>query len=110
MPNVKIYVDETLWADRHDALGAVLAPLRDLLCRELSVDVPACQFAVLPVMAMADLPRVNVEIAILPRPERTRDLVTALGRQVQALVAEAAGTHAAVRVSALDPVTYVALK
>lgn len=110
MPNVKIYVDETLYPECRDAIAAALRPLRALLCQELGVDPPACQFAVMPVMAMADLPRVNVELHILPRPDRTRDRVTEVCTALRQMLTAATGTHVAVRASMLDAATYVALK
>jgi hypothetical protein len=110
MPNVKIFVDDRIWPDRREALAGALEPIRAMLCRELQVEVPACQFAVVPVLAMADLPPVNAEMQILPRPERTRDHLLAVGRQLQDMLRSATGAHAAVRVTSLDPATYVALK
>lgn len=110
MPNVKIFVDETLYPACRAGLGAALGPMRDYLCAEFRVDVPACQFAVLPVLAMPDLPRVNIEIQILPRADRTRDRVTAIGQHLRDMVAAVTGTHVAIRISGLDPETYIALK
>ena len=110
MPNVKIYVDETLYPACRDRLAAALGPLRDLMCREFGVEVPACQFAVLPVMAMADLPPVNVEVMLLPRPERTRQAVTRVGLTLREILGLATGAHVAIRVAFLDPETYIALK
>lgn len=110
MPNIKIFVDDSLYPGLRDPLAQALHPIRDMLCRELAVDIPACQFAVLPVGAMPDLPRVNVEMAILPRPDRTRDRVIAVCTQLRQMVEAATQTHVAVRVTALDPETYIALK
>ncbi len=110
MPNVKIFVDEKLYPGCRDRLTMALGPLRDMLCRDLNVDVSACQFAVMPVMAMVDLPRVNVEMLILPKPERTRDVIVALMGMVREVLTQATGAHVAVRVSALDPETYIAMK
>lgn len=110
MPNVKIFVDDSLYPAVRAPLAQALGPIRDLLCAELAVDVPACQFAVMPVGAMADLPRVNVEMAILPRPERTRERVLSVCGRMRALVEAATGTHVAIRVTSLDPETYIALK
>jgi hypothetical protein len=73
MPNVKLYVDETLLPGCRAGLIAALPGLRTMLCDALKVDVAACQFAVIPVIAMPDLPRVNVEMHILPHPDRTKD-------------------------------------
>jgi hypothetical protein len=110
VPNVKIYVEEQVFADRRDALTATLKPIRDMLCADLKVDIAACQFAVLPVMAMPDLPLVNVEMFILPRPERTREAVLAVCQSLRELLQTATGVHVAIRVSHLDPATYIALK
>ncbi|MEZ5755104.1 MAG: hypothetical protein R3D90_10180 [Paracoccaceae bacterium] len=110
MPNVKIFVDDSLYPGIRAPLTQALGPIRDMLCQDLSVDVPACQFAVLPVGAMPDLPRVNVEMAILPRPDRTREVILAVCAKLRAMVEAATHTHVAVRVTALDPETYIALK
>lgn len=110
MPNLKIYVDDRLFPACRGRLAAALEPLRAMLCRELAVPVAACQFAVLPVLAMADLPPVNVELQILPKPDRTRDRLTALAETLRDSIAAATGGAVAVRISQLDPATYVALK
>jgi hypothetical protein len=110
MPNVKIFVDESLYAGIRDPLAKALGPIRAMLCADLAVDVPACQFAVLAVGAMPDQPRVNVEMAILPRPERTRDLILSVSAKLRGMVEEATRANVAVRVTALDPETYIALK
>ena len=110
MPNLKIFVDDTIYPDCRNALAQALGPIRDMLCRDLQVDVPACQFAVVAVGAMPDLPRVNVEMAIMPRPERTRDILLAVCAKLRSIIEAATGTHVAVRVTALDPETYIALK
>jgi hypothetical protein len=110
MPNVKIFVDDTLYPAIREPLSHALVPIRDMLCHDLSVPVPACQFALMPVGAMPDLPRVNVEMAILPRPERTRDLILSVCAKLRGIVEEVTQTHVAVRVMALDPETYIALK
>lgn len=110
MPNLKIFIDDTLYPDCKTALAQALGPIRDMLCRDLQVDVPACQFAVVAVGVMPDLPRVNVEMAILPRPERTRSVILSVCAKLRELVEDATGTRVAVRVTALDPETYIALK
>ena len=110
MPNVKIYIDETLLPDCRTALAEALLPLRTMLCAALSVEVGACQFAILTALVMPDLSRVNVEMHILPHPDRTRVKLTALAEQVQFHIAAATGLHAAVRIATLAPEGYVALK
>ena len=111
MPNVKLYVEEAILAAHKPALVAALRPLRDLLCAELSVPPAACQVVIVPVAGLADQPPINVELALLPRPERTRDKLMALAATIRAdLAAPSGGAAVAVRISALDPQTYIALK
>ena len=110
MPNVKIYIDEEIYPDCRDRLSGALRPIRDMLCSDLGVDAPACQFAVMPVLAMPDLSPVNVELAIMPRPERTRALLLAVCEKLREVAGAATGTHVAIRVTTLDPETYIALK
>lgn len=110
MPNLKIYVDETLLPGCRADLIDALNPLRAMLCDALNVDVAACQFAVLPALVMPDLPRVNVEMQIMPHRDRTRDMLTALAKRVQSQIGDATGTHTAVRIATLVADGYIALK
>lgn len=110
MPNVKIFVDETLLPECRAALVSALPALRGLLCARLNVAVSACQFAVLSVIAMPEQPRVNVEIHLMPHADRSRESLTALAAQVQAQVGAATASPTAVRIATLNPETYVALK
>ncbi len=110
MPNVKIYVDEAIYPNCRDSLVSALVPIRSMLCGALNVPPAACQFAVLSVLALPDLPRVGVELQILPHPKRTKDRVTEVCTTLRDMVSAATGTHVAVRASMLDPQTYVALK
>lgn len=110
MPNVKIFVETALFAQKAPAIEAQLLPMRDLLCSAFQVDISACQFAVMPVLAMPDLPLVNVEMQILPRPERTRDLVLSVCHSLRDMLQTATGAHTAIRVSHLDAASYIALK
>lgn len=110
MPNLKIHVDDALWSAKADTLTALLGPIRDLLCRELDVGTAACQLAIIPVRGLDDQPLVAVEILILPRPVRTREMVTAVGEMLRDMLASATAVPVAVRIAFLDPETYIALK
>lgn len=110
MPNMKIYVDHTLPQQSHLDIQAALMPLSKLLCERLDVSINACQFAVIPVYAMANLPAVNLELSILPKAERTHQKLMDLAREMQQWVGDAAITQVAVRISQLDPATFIALK
>ena len=108
MPNVKIYVEQAVYDQQGAAIVAGLPMLREMLCAELSVDHAACQFAVMPVQGLMDQPLINIEMMILPRPDRTRDKITAVAHKMRAVFADSG--HAAVRIAQLDPASYVALK
>lgn len=110
MPNIKIYVDEAIYPSCRDSLTAALGPIVDMWCRALTVDRPACQMAVVPVLALTDLPPLNVEIQIMPRPERTREMLLVVCAKLRGMVGAATGCHVAIRVTMLDPETYIALK
>lgn len=110
MPNVKIFVDESRLPSVQKELTALLPDLRAQLCKALVVDLSASQFAVIPVQGLADQPPINVELHILPRPDRTREAVLAVARQTRESVGKATGQHVAVRIATLDAETYVALK
>lgn len=110
MPNLKIHVSDAVWHDKGDALTALLGPIRDMLCDEFRVGPEACQLAIIPIYGLSDQPPVAVEIQIMPRPERDRAQIMAASQKLQALLSDTSATHVAVRVSSLDPVTYVALK
>ena len=110
MPNVKIYVDESIYPAGRERLAIALGPILVMLCHDLTVDRPACQIAVMPVLAMPDLPPVNVEIQILPRPNRSRAVLLDVCAKLREMGGAATGTHVAIRVTTLDPETYIALK
>jgi hypothetical protein len=110
MPNVKLYVDEARYPAIRQGLADLLPELRDMLCAALSVELAACQFAVIPVLGLPDQPLINAELHLLPRTERTPEVLRAAATQLRARLRAATGLHAAVRIAALDPGTYIALK
>lgn len=109
MPNAKIYVDQTIWNQKEDVVS-LLPQLRELFCRDLNVGPGACQLAILPVHGLPDQPQVNVELHILPAPDRSRELLGLLAAAIQKLLASVVAGQIAVRIATLDPQTYVALK
>ena len=110
MPNMKIYADERMARALIDDPDALLGEIRALLCQALSVPAGACQLAVVPIRGLRDQPSINVELMILPRDDRTRELLTDLAAQVRNRLTDATGLQTAVRIAHLDPQTYVALK
>ncbi|CAN7658130.1 hypothetical protein [Pararhizobium sp. LjRoot238] len=110
MPNIKIYLDQGLPEDTQLCVRENLTPLREIVCRMLKVENSACQFAIVPAYVMADQSAVNIEIAILPKPERTRPMLSALAEEIQLLMANVIEGRVAVRLSILDPATYISLK
>ncbi|SDX06936.1 hypothetical protein [Roseicitreum antarcticum] len=110
MPNVKLFIDQTQYGQVEQGVSALLPELRDLLCRTLSVGPGACQIAVMPVMGLPDQPPINVEMQLMPKDGRTPDMLRQAGMDLRACLHAATGLHVAVRISALDPASYIALK
>ncbi|MFB9948271.1 hypothetical protein ACFFP0_05390 [Rhizobium puerariae] len=110
MPNAKIYIDHAVWTRHAEDIVALLPQFRELLCRELRVGPDACQIVAVPVYGLGDQPHVNVELHILPAPERTGAVLTALGEALRRLLADVVTEKTAVRITTLDPQTYIALK
>ncbi|SMO85480.1 hypothetical protein [Paracoccus laeviglucosivorans] len=110
MPNLKLYLDETHLTEQRPRLAELMPELRGLLCKSFGVEPSACQLAVVPVLALPDQPTINAELNLMPRPDRTRDAVTAKAQELQRVIADATGLRIAVRVAMLDAETYVALK
>jgi hypothetical protein len=110
MPNLKIFADESIGAEGRSKLVAALPALREFLCRELTVDIPLAQLAVVPVFGLSDQALLAVEMQILPKPERTREhlLATcgALRDKLRALV----DVKTAIRVTTVDPANYIVVR
>ena len=110
MPNVKIFVEQSVIEERLDALERSLIPLRQSLCQEFSVPEAACQIALVPVIGAAGQPVANMEIHYLSKSDRTPEMIAAACSVFRGILEPALGKVPAVRASALDPSTYVALK
>lgn len=110
MPNMKLFVDKDLMSRREAEIAAMLAPLRDLACRELEVPVSACQLAVIGVIGLPDQPLANMEFQYLATPERTPKRIGEVCAAFRAFLTGPLDTSPAVRATLLDPATYVALK
>lgn len=110
MPNVKIFVDETHYSAIRGGIAALLPDLRVRLCSSLLVDETAFQVAVIPVLGIAGQPPVNIEMQLMPRPERTREAVGEIAAQLRAQLGKALDQHVAVRITIIDADKYVTLK
>lgn len=110
MPNLKIYVDQTVFERERAHLDEALERVRVFLCDAFLVTPQACQLAVVPVFGLPSQPEINIELMILPNAHRTNEAIRAAAEGLRALLASATGTRVAVRIAQLDPVTYVVLK
>lgn len=110
MPNVKFYVDVRRGPTATETISDMLPALRDLICETLEVPVAACQFAVIMVAGMDDQPAINTELHLLPGPARTPEYLRCVAQRLRDELALATGLSVAVRMSSLDPQSYVALK
>lgn len=110
MPNLKIFVDETVMAERRDTVAQALSAVRDAMCDKLEVEPDACQIAVVPVLAISGQPVANVEISMIPRPARTPERLTELGHVLTRVVGDATGGPVAVRAWTVDSEKYVMIR
>ncbi|MFD2053149.1 MULTISPECIES: hypothetical protein [Mesorhizobium] len=110
MPLVKIHVENDLWQDRKDELVAVLEPIRSMLCKTFKVDTSLCQLAIIPTWGVDDQAPVAAEIQILPKPDRTREVILGACERLREALSQAAGARAVIRSTQLNPETYLALK
>jgi hypothetical protein len=110
MPNMKIFADQSIGTGVMDALQVALPALRELVCRELAVDFPLAQLAIVPVLGLADQALFAVEIQILPKPERTRDHLVASCEALRKALQAIADVKIAIRVTTVDPASYLVLR
>lgn len=110
MPNIKIYVNETVLTVRKPQLIATLEPLREMIIGRLDVPKSAFQLAIVSIVGLEDEPALNVEMHIMPGEKRTRKSLEALGAAIQSMLNGATGSKVAFRCAQLDPETYVSLK
>lgn len=110
MPNVKIYVDQSVHKERAKALQDLLPRLREAVCEGLNAKPAACQIVVIPVYGMPDQPLANLEVHYLGTPARTTQIVRAACETFRDLLVEVIGSPVAVRATPLIPETYVSVK
>jgi len=110
MPLLKIHVEDDIWNERKEALVGALKPIRAMLCEIFLVDISACQLAIIPVFGVDDQAQVAAEMRIMPKPERTDALILDASRKLRKMLEDASGQKAVIRVTQLDPKTYLALK
>ena len=110
MPLLKIHVEQDLWSSRKEPLLASLKPIRAMLCDRFKVDLSAAQLAIIPVFGVDDQAPVAVEMRILPKPERTHEVILGACEDLRARLSEASGARVVVRCQQIDPATYLTLK
>ena len=110
MPLVKVYVDTAIGAGKSSKVVEFLSLLRGLICKYLNVETKSCQISVVMVQGLPDQAAVSVEICLLPKTERTRELILSVCNQIRDMLLEELQEEVAVRVVQLDPETYVVLR
>ncbi|AVH45403.1 hypothetical protein [Agrobacterium tumefaciens] len=110
MPLLKVYVDAPLWEKKGEAVQAVLPNIRNYLCEAFNVEVSLCQILLIPSYGLSDQPPMAAEIQIMPKPERTPELILSACQKLRAMLGNASGEYVVIRATQLDPERYVALK
>lgn len=107
MPNVKLYVDDAVLSDKADAADALLVAIRGFLCDALGVTQDACHIVILGVRPLAGQTPANLELVLLRRQDRTRDLMASICARLRDLVADRMGCNAAVRCAMMEAEHYI---
>lgn len=107
MPNVKLYVDERVLAGLAERTEPVLLEIRTLLCQMFGAPEAACHLVIIGVRSMAGQLPVNIELAVLRKPDRPREAVDASCARLQAVAADLFGVPVAIRCTLMDPEIYV---
>jgi hypothetical protein len=110
MPNTKFYIDSRCGTGTRETVTHMLPEIRAMLCDRLQVPTEACQFAVIEVAGLDDQPEISIELQLLPSPARTHQLLNCVAERLRDMLSTPTGLRVAVRMSAVDPVSYVALK
>ena len=110
MPTLKLYVDAALSHDQIDAVAAAMEPMRALICADLNVTPPECHLVMLQGRALPGQVQINAEMHVMPRPERTRDLLVSVGTRLKEMMANASGASVAVRISQHNAETFIGIK
>lgn len=110
MPNLKIFVDQSVGAETTERLHAVLPSLRELMCRQLDVPIALAQFALVPVLGLDDQAQLAVEMQILPKPERTREHLVSTCEALREALRAVADVKTAIRVTTVDPANYLVMR
>lgn len=110
MPNLKMFVGDAVDGASRAKLHADLPRIRDLLCKTLLVDIPLAQFAIVPVLGLADQAQIAIEIQILPKAERTREQILTMCEMLRNEVQRSVDVKVAIRVTTVDPADYVVFR
>ncbi|MUZ75402.1 hypothetical protein GOZ90_22235 [Agrobacterium vitis] len=110
MPLLKVFIDTLLWKKKGKAVQAILPDIRSYLCQTFKVDVSLCQLFLIPSNGLPDQPPVAAEIQIIPKPERTPELILAACKQLRNMLGNASGEYVVVRATQLDLARYTAFK
>jgi hypothetical protein len=110
VPNLKIYVEEAIWREKTKVLAEMLTRIPGVLCEGLTVNRSACQVALIPVCGLEDQAQITAELLTLPKPDRSRQVITAVCERLRDMLSEATGEGSAVRAMSINPETYVVVR
>lgn len=110
MPLLKIHVENAVFEERREALTAALKSIRAMLCEVFQVEPMQSQLAIIPVFGVDDQAPVAAEIHIMPRPERTNEVIAGACQRLRDILSEASGTKSVIRATQINPAAYMTLK
>ena len=110
MPLTRIYADRTLGPEVVERLSRSLPSIRDLLCRRLDVDTSIAHISIVEAIGAPGQVQLAVEIRILPKPGRSRDMLVATCEELRTVLETLTGARPTVRITTADPTTYLVLR
>lgn len=106
MPNVKIYVDESVLAGVEERSDTGLVALRRFLCEALGVTEAACHIVLIGVKSPTGQTLANVELVLLRRQDRTSEMMTAFCSRLRNLMTDWLGCQTAIRCTLMETDLY----
>lgn len=108
MPLLSITVHQDIWSSCQEDLTEALPAIRQMLCEKLAVGQEFASLTITPVFGLPDQIKVNGDLRVLGKESRGPEVLQDVATTLQTLLSKAAGTHSSVRVTTMNPATYLA--
>ncbi|PRY86029.1 hypothetical protein [Donghicola tyrosinivorans] len=108
MPLLSITVHQDIWPACQEDLTEALPAIRQMLCEKLAVGQEFASLTITPVFGLPDQIKVNGDLRVLGKESRGPEVLQDVAEALQTLLSKAASSHASVRITTMNPATYMA--